>query len=159
MTGRAVERQGDAGEAGRDGFWFLGTHMVMKASGETTQGQAGVIEQSAPAGFVAPPHVHRREDEAFYVLDGRVLFHRGDEEILAPAGSFVWLPRSVPHWFQVEGPGGATLLQFNWPAGLERFFEELGTAVANPDELPDVERLLAVAATYEIDMLAAKPSQ
>ena len=62
-------------------------------------------ESVAPAGFAPPPHVHHAEDEAFYVLEGDVTFTCGDRTWNATAGSFAFLPRDVPHQFQVSDDG------------------------------------------------------
>jgi mannose-6-phosphate isomerase-like protein (cupin superfamily) len=60
------------------------------------------IEEGAPPGqprLVAPPHIHHRDDEAWYVLDGALRFRLGDDEIEASAGSGVLGPRGLPHTF------------------------------------------------------------
>ncbi len=138
-------------------FWFLGTEMRMKAAASSTGGMLGLIEQVAPAGFAAPPHVHHAEDEAFYVLSGSVTFHRGESALDAAQGTFIWLPRDQPHWFEVSGSGPARLLQLNTPAGLEQFFAELGTPFLEsptpPTGEPDMGRLVALAEKYRIDLL------
>jgi quercetin dioxygenase-like cupin family protein len=139
------------------GFWFLGTEMRMLASGEQTGRALGLIEQVAPAGFAAPPHIHHGEDEAFYVVSGAATFHSGESVIEAEPGTFIWLPRDVAHWFEVASTGPARLLQFNTPGGLERFFEELGTPMTGspraPSAPPDMETLARMAARYRIDLL------
>jgi quercetin dioxygenase-like cupin family protein len=61
----------------------------------------GLVESWIPAGSSPPLHVHRLEDEAFYVLEGQVRFVSGDTEVLAGPGSFVFAPRDVPHTFVV----------------------------------------------------------
>ena len=141
------------------GFWFLGTQMKMHASGDTTGGVVGLIEQLAPAGFTAPPHVHHGEDEAFFVLEGALTFHRGSTPIDAAPGTFVWLPRGESHWFEVHPGAGARLLQLNTPAGLEHFFEEMGTPFSStgspPSGAPDFEKLLELASKYRIELLSA----
>jgi quercetin dioxygenase-like cupin family protein len=140
-----------------DSFWFLGTRMAVKATAADTGGRFGLIDQSyLPPGFAAPPHVHHAEDEAFYMLDGQITVHRGDEVFGAAAGAFVWLPRDIPHWFVVEGPTPARLLQWTCPGGLEQFFVELGqpgSGPTPPDGPPDVAKLLAVAARYHVEFL------
>ncbi len=141
----------------RSGFWFLGTEMRMLASGEQTGRALGLIERVAPPGFAAPPHIHHAEDEAFYVVSGSATFHCGEHAIEGGPGAFVWLPRDVPHWFEVHPGGPARLLQFNTPAGLERFFEEMGTPMSEPMTVPaappDIARLMSLAARYQIDLL------
>lgn len=133
-----------------DDFEFLGTRMRLHASQNQTAGRLGAITQDAPAGFTAPPHVHHREDEAFYVISGNVTFHRGERVIEAGPGAFVWLPRDVPHWFRVANEVPAKLLQLNAPAGLERFFIDVASAPATP---PDIEWLAATAARFGIELL------
>ena len=139
-------------------FWFLGTRMEVKATAEDTGGLFGLIDQSyAPPGFAAPPHVHHAEDEAFYVLEGQITVHRGDEVFGAAAGAFVWLPRDIPHWFHVEGPTPARILQWTCPGGLERFFVEMGQPITDPTTPPagppDVAKLLDLAARYHVEIL------
>jgi mannose-6-phosphate isomerase-like protein (cupin superfamily) len=140
-------------------FWFLGSRMEVKATAADTGGLFGLIDQSdAPPGFVAPPHVHHAEDEAFYILEGQITVHRGDEVFSAAAGTFVWLPRDIPHWFQVAGTAPCRLLQWTFPGGLERFFVEMGHPITDPttppDGPPDVARLLDLAARYHVEILS-----
>ena len=85
-----------------EALWFLGVLAIIKASGETTGGRCAIIEHLAPRGAGSPLHVHSREDEWFYVLDGELTFWVGGRIINAPAGSFVYGPRGVPHTFAVS---------------------------------------------------------
>ena len=129
MTDSIVSSAGDAfvlapGEG--TPIWFLGTLMTLKAGGETTRNAFGLIEQVLPPGFAAPPHVHHREDEAFYILEGQLSFFCGDRIWQAAPGTFVFLPRDIVHWFRVEGSQPARILQFNTPAGIEHFFAQAG---------------------------------
>jgi len=105
---------------------FLDHIFVFKATAETTTGSFSVIEADQHRGGEPPRHVHHREDEAFYVLEGEMTFQVGDETLPAPAGSFVFLPRDLPHSFKVGGNGDARVLHFCAPPGLERFFAEWG---------------------------------
>ena len=85
-------------------------------------------------------HVHRVEDEAFYVLDGRFSFHAGGEVLDAPRGTFVFLPKDVPHGFVChEDPG--RLLCLLAPAGGEEEFKEMGqpAAAITVGPIPEVE--------------------
>lgn len=140
-----------------EAFSFLGTRMTLKATADTTGGAFGLIEQLAPAGFATPPHIHHAEDEAFYLLGGDITFVSGELTIPAHAGSFVWLPRGVMHSFRVEGDQPAHLLQWNTPAGLERFFLEMGEPLTDLTSLagapPDVEKLLQLASRYQVELL------
>jgi quercetin dioxygenase-like cupin family protein len=147
-------------------FWFLGTLMILKASAETTKGVFSLIEQVAPAGFAPPLHVHHAEDEAFNVLEGDITFFVGAQTFSAPAGTYVYLPRDIPHSFRVEGATAARLLQWTFPAGVERFFVELGVPtqelVVPPPAAPEmvqtaIQRLLDLAPTYQLEIVGPPP--
>lgn len=142
-------------------FWFLGTLMTLKATGEQTGGAFGLIEQELPPGFATPRHVHHAEDEAFAILAGRLTFHCGDRTFDAGPGTFVYLPRDVVHGFEVAGDEPARLLQFNLPGGLEQFFVEMGEPAASPagppPGPPDVAKLLALAPRYRVEIVGPPP--
>ena len=78
----AIALQRDEGEA----LWFLGVLATIKASAETTDGRVAVIEHVAPPGLGSPLHVHRNEDEWFYVAEGHLTFWVGGRVVEAPAG-------------------------------------------------------------------------
>src|SRR5438094_6487125 len=90
--------QADEGEA----IWFLDTLVTVKAASEST-GSWALMEMAA-AGHAPPLHAHHSEDEAFYVLEGEMAIICGDRRFNAAAGSFVLIPRGVPHTFKVEQP-------------------------------------------------------
>jgi quercetin dioxygenase-like cupin family protein len=144
----------DEGEA----LWFLGTLVTIKAAEETTAGRVAVIEHLAPQGDGSPLHVHHREDEWFYVLEGELTFWVGGRVIQAPAGSFVYGPRDVPHTFVVSSDEGARFLLVTEPAGFEGFVRALSEPAATrtlpppSSQPPDLERLVALAAEYGIDV-------
>jgi quercetin dioxygenase-like cupin family protein len=144
----------DEGEA----LWFLGTLATIKASSETTGGRVAVIEHLAPRGAGSPLHVHRREDEWFYVIDGELTFWVGGQVIAAPSGAFVFGPRDVPHTFEVSSERARFLLVAE-PAGFERFMraaaEPAGALALPPPPArpPDPARLGALAAEHGIEIL------
>jgi len=143
-------------------IWFLGTRMILKATGEQTNGAYGLIEQILPPGFASPFHVHHSEDEAFYLLEGEASFTCGDRTMKAFPGSYIFFPRDIPHWFRIEGTQPARLLQFNFPAGLENFFVEAGEPalelILPPDGTPDFEKLASTAAKYNVEILGPPPA-
>lgn len=143
-------------------IWFLGTLMTLKATGEQTRGAFGMIEQVLPPGFSPPLHVHHSEDEAFYLLAGEASFTCGDQTLKARPGSFIFFPRDIPHWFRIEGTEPARLLQFNFPAGLEYFFLEVGepalALTLPPAGPPDLEKLISTAAKYNLEILGPPPA-
>jgi glyoxylate utilization-related uncharacterized protein len=119
-----------------------------------------------PAGFASPYHMHRNEDESFYVVEGEMTFYVGDERVKAGAGAFVYGPRGIPHGFEVEGTAPARILLQNYPGGFEGFPVEVGEPAKElalppalpPAEPPDMERLMAIAAKYDIEILGPLPS-
>ena len=90
-----------------------------------TGGAFTFIEWSAPAGFGPPLHVHGREDEAFYILDGQISVECGAKRFTAGPGDFTFLPRGIPHTFLVTR-GPVRGLQITAPAGFEEFIAEAG---------------------------------
>jgi quercetin dioxygenase-like cupin family protein len=97
----------------------------LKASQRSTDGALTVFETSVGAG--PPLHVHDREDECFYVLDGELSIRCGGDAFGAAAGSFVFLPRGRPHRFwAVAEP--ARLLLIAVAGGIEDYFHQINTA-------------------------------
>src|SRR5262249_57862315 len=97
----------------------------LKASRHSTGGALTVIETSIGAG--PPLHVHDREDECFYVLDGELSIRCGDDSFDAAAGSFVFLPRRRPP--PVSAPGRpAPPLLVAFPGGPAAFFRRIHPA-------------------------------
>ena len=140
-------------------FRFLGLPTLLRASAQTTGGAFGLIEQSLPAGFASPYHVHRNEDEAFYVLDGEFAFVCDGTWLQAGPGSYVFGPRNVPHGFRVTR-GPARMLLLCAPAGFEQFAIDLSEPEPAPGVTPappDMGRLVATAAKYSIDILGPLP--
>jgi quercetin dioxygenase-like cupin family protein len=128
--------------------WFLENRMVLKATVESTGGAFGLVESLIAPGAAPPLHVHYAEDEAFYVLEGELTFQCGDRTARATAGSFVFLPRGVPHGFVVESDTPARMLTLLVPGGGERIFVEAGRPAegpglppATPPDNPTLKRL------------------
>jgi mannose-6-phosphate isomerase-like protein (cupin superfamily) len=137
--------------------WFLTNHMTVKATAEMTGGAFGLVESWVAPGSSPPLHVHHREDEAFWVLDGELTFRCGDRTFSAGPGSFTFLPRDVPHTFVVEGDTPARLLTLLTPGGCERFFVDGGRPAEHeglpPAAPPDIEKLRRVAAEYDSEFV------
>src|SRR4051794_14463511 len=131
--------------------WFLGNRMTLKATAESTNGGFGLVESWIPEGDSPPLHIHRREDESFWILEGRIRFQVGGEELVAQAGSFVFGPRDAPHTFVVE-EGPAHVLTLLTPGGGERFFVDGGRVPEGPGlpppGPPDIEKMQRAAAQY-----------
>ena len=110
-----------------------------------------------PPGFGALLHRHDIEDELFYVLDGEVTFTCAGREATFGTGGFAWLPKGLPHRFQISDSGPATMLQITLPAQFEDFARAVGEPAPTPalpePSVPDVEGLTRIAADFQIEIL------
>ncbi|MEE8600773.1 cupin domain-containing protein [Euzebya tangerina] len=137
-------------------FNFLGNRNIVRAGGKETDGGMTVIEFTGAAGFGPPPHIHRREDEMFYVLEGTAEFWCDGTSATYEAGGFAFLPKGLPHRFEC-GAEGARILQITTPAQFEDMVADYGHRIGADEEVapeaPDVPRLIEVCARYDIDLL------
>jgi quercetin dioxygenase-like cupin family protein len=159
MTG-SIEQPAPIALAPGEGeaLWAFGFLATLKASSGTTNGRVAVIEHLGPRGAGSPLHVHRREDEWFYVLEGELTLWVGGHVIHAPSGAFVYGPRDVPHTFIVASEE-ARFLIVTEPAGFDVFFRAAAAPADRleipppPTEAPDIAGLTALAAEYGIEIL------
>ena len=141
-------------------FQFLGVPTLLRATADTTNGAFGLIEHPMlPPGFASPYHVHHREDESFYVLQGRVAFVCDGKWLTAGPGDFVFGPRNIPHGFKVTGTAPAQILLLVSPGGFERFIKDLSEPAGTLPSAPDIAKLVAVAASYGVDILGPLPEE
>ncbi|MBY0502583.1 MAG: cupin domain-containing protein [Bryobacteraceae bacterium] len=105
--------------------------MTWHASSPETGGALSLGEVSLKAGDEPPMHIHAREDEIWYVLDGTVLFQRGVERMVRGAGAAIVLPRGVQHGVALQSPA-ARILHIYTPAGIEQAFRELSVSMQAP---------------------------
>jgi mannose-6-phosphate isomerase-like protein (cupin superfamily) len=127
--------------------WMNGYGADFKISGEDTDGAFAIVEHPIDPGNLVVPHMHRNEDEFSYVLEGVIGVRVADEIFEAPAGSYVFKPRGVPHTFWNPGPQPARILEIISPPGFERFFAEASPYFGNEGE-PDFEKLTEIADRY-----------
>jgi quercetin dioxygenase-like cupin family protein len=132
------------------------------ATGEETDGRYALLEATVTPGGGPPPHVHSREQEGFYILEGEIAFQIGDERTVASAGMFANMPVGCPHSFKNETSKPARMLVSIAPAGLEKMFFEVGQVVApgtTSAALPsraELDKLLMVALRYGIEFKLPK---
>jgi quercetin dioxygenase-like cupin family protein len=132
---------------------FFQQTITVLASASDTRGVLGAVEVASPSGAAPPLHVHHREDEAFYVLEGEYTVFVGDDMIAGVPGTWVWGPRDVPHGYQVHSPRGRHL-SLTMPAGFEAFFEEVeALAAPSTDPRNAMSQLAAVASRYGVELL------
>jgi quercetin dioxygenase-like cupin family protein len=144
----------DEGEA----RWWFGALAVIKATAEDTGGQMTIVEVTEAPGAEAPLHVHHREDEAFWILEGDVTLQIGDQIIEAHTGDYAFGPRDIPHRYTV-GPAGRRMLFICTPGGFEGLVKDMSEPAASrtlprvSEQEPDWERVAAVAAAYGCELL------
>ena len=146
----------DEGEA----RWWFGGLAVLKATAADTGGQLTILEVTEPAGE-APLHVHHRDDEAFWILEGDVTFEVGDTVIEAHGGDYVFAPRGIPHRYTV-GDSGCRMLFILVPGGIEDFLRKTSEparsrtlphpAEKEPDPA-EIDRLKEIAAEHGGELL------
>src|ERR1700690_4195635 len=100
------------------------------ATGEDTNAKYAIWEAIIPPGGGTPPHVHSREEEGFYILEGEVTLSLGDELLVAGAGMFASVSVGILHSFRNQTNRPAKMLISVAPAGLEQMFFEVGQPVA-----------------------------
>jgi quercetin dioxygenase-like cupin family protein len=119
--------------------WALGSLFEQLASGAETGGTFGLSRVTQPAGTATPLHVHSREAEAFYLLDGSMTYRAGEQTYQLSPGSFIYLPAGVPHAFRVTGDAPVRFLAVVAPGGLMDMYDGVGRPAAarrmsGPDE-------------------------
>jgi quercetin dioxygenase-like cupin family protein len=131
---------------------------TIKAAGKDTDGAYAMVEMLVPPQTGPPPHMHSREVESFYILEGSLSFWLDNQKFTCAAGCLVIAPPGLPHSFKNEGDTPARALALITPAGLEKFFEAVGSPInegsAGPEEgTPEaLERVIATAPKYGIEI-------
>ena len=164
--------EGEAGELvafgrGRQSLeqsvWYSGWLLTFLATGEDTRGQFALMEQVARKGNVPPRHIHHREDETFYVVEGEMTFSVGDETIKATPGTMVFDPRDVAHSFTIDSEQVRILVMVA-PAGAEGFFKACSVPAPSmtlppPGEPPysEIQKMIALAPAYGFEFVPPKP--
>lgn len=128
-----------------------GSQWNLLVPGERTQGRVAIVEILELEGEAPPRHVHSREDEFIWVIEGRVNFDIGDDRLDGPAGTCLFLPRGTEHTHSVVSPE-ARLLVLVSPAGLEECLRELSQPADRQDEQQVAERLVTTAARYGVSI-------
>lgn len=128
--------------------------MSVKATAHDTAGAFSLLESDEPLGFGPPMHVHHDAAKAFYVLAGEYVIFLGGDEVLCPAGAFIFIPLGLPHGFRVGGVPSRKLNLYT-PAGMIGYFDET-SAAARTGPLSD-EALTDIAAGYSMEVLGPVP--
>lgn len=145
----------DAGTA----LWVYGDKDNIKVGKEETGGSLTLVEVTFGPGAGPPPHVHRNEHEAFYVLEGQVDVLDGTRRLTTGPGSFVFMPRGSHHAFKNSGDTFAKILLLFSPAGFEGYMKEFGTpwSAGSTPPTSDMEVATRLAAKYGMTFLDVPP--
>lgn len=142
-------------------FHFLDTLYTAKINSEQTNGILTAMEFLAPKNFGPPVHRHEAEDELFYLIDGEMWFSCGEVDAVHATGAVVWLPRGLPHTFQVRSET-ARVFQVSTPGGFEHFVAALGRPTGEPalptPEPVDPGHLVEVCRQFNIEVLGPPPA-
>ena len=137
-------------------YWFFGMLAEIKASAAETGGMYTLVEIIAPAGLQTPLHVHYREDEGFYVLEGSVTIEVGEQTVELGEGRHAFGARDIPHRFTV-GPEGARMIWVLTPTGFEDFVDEVSvpaeTATVPPAHVLPPENAAEIVLRHGMGLL------
>lgn len=142
-------------------YWVLGQHVRILLGKKDTAGHFSVVEGTSAPGRFVPPHLHHREDEMFYVLEGTYEFELEGRKITAPAGTFIHVPKGTMHGFANRSDRPARLVNYHTPGGFEDFFIEAGTECVDvglgpPGGPLDMQWLMNLFTKHGME-LAARP--
>ncbi|HEY4047899.1 MAG TPA: cupin domain-containing protein [Acidobacteriaceae bacterium] len=104
--------------------WYMGNMMTFLVNGEQTDGAFSMTDYLSKPGNEPPAHVHDREDEFIYVLEGRIDAYIGKEVFSAGQNEGVYFPKLVPHTFRILTPHLRMLILMS-PGGFEGYFREM----------------------------------
>ena len=136
-------------------FDCLGTLYTLKTSAAQSGGAVGLLEDLVAPGDGPPMHVHHREDEIFFILEGRFQVWCGGRTWTAEPGATVFLPRGVPHTFRNVGDGPGRKLVTVVPGGFEGFLADVaGRGLHVPE---DMAELVELAASYGLEFTGPPP--
>ncbi len=142
-----------------DAYWFYGDLVIVHLSGEETEERFSLLEWLQPPEEMTPLHVHRQADQTHYVLEGEQTFYLPGRSLAAGPGECLYGPRNVPHTERVTSAEPVRYVEVNSPAGFEEFIVAAGEPAAEltlpPSDRPspDFERLAALAAEHDIEIL------
>jgi len=126
--------------------WAMGSLFEGLVSGPETADQMGAALVTQPPGVATPLHVHSREAEAFYLLEGSMTYRAGEDTFHLVDGDFIYLPRGVPHAFRVTGAAPVRYLALTVPGTLLGLYDEVGMPaserrIPGKDGLPMAEEI------------------
>jgi quercetin dioxygenase-like cupin family protein len=145
----------------RDGtsVWAMGVLVTLKLQSKDAGGTYAMFEDYIPPGVGTPLHVHSREEEFWYMLDGELNWYVGNKQFQAKKGDFINTPRGVPHRFKNASNKPARMFLGYSPGGFEQWFLDVGKPVRNLQEAPpkvtpdDIQQAIKAAKNYGVEFM------
>jgi mannose-6-phosphate isomerase-like protein (cupin superfamily) len=138
----------------RDGqgrqFTVMGAKSMYMAIAEDTRGAYSLAIETTPPHSGLPLHVHHRQDEAMYILEGEYEIQCGDQTVRATKGTFVFLPRGVPNRFENVADAPGSYIYITSPGGFETFMAQMSKAAAG--DPPDMTKVPEIFRDHGIEM-------
>jgi quercetin dioxygenase-like cupin family protein len=148
MSAKAVVRMPGEGKE----VTLAGQPLMFLVTGQDTR-YTSMFDWTLPAGFSTGLHVHRTQEETFYVLEGECDWRIGERLVRATAGTFVFIPPGVPHNIGNASDKPARMLMTVSPPGHENYFEELGAVVSRGGR-PDAKVIAELRSRYDTDQIS-----
>jgi quercetin dioxygenase-like cupin family protein len=148
MSAKAVVRMPGEGKE----VTLAGQPLMFLVTGQDTR-YTSMFDWTLPAGFSTGLHVHRTQEETFYVLEGECDWRIGEQLVRATAGTFVFIPPGVPHNIGNASDKPARMLMTVSPPGHENYFEELGAVVSRGGR-PDAKVIAELRSRYDTDQIS-----
>lgn len=138
-------------------LWYLNGLVNIRLNTADTGGQFCWVDELLPVGSETPYHLHHKEDETFYMIEGEATFVLDGRSVRAAAGDIVFLPKKIPHGFRVTGDRPARLINLVSPSGFEQLFIEAGepaatTELPNPS-VPDISKVMEACMKLGVEIL------
>jgi len=110
----------------KEALWYLGGQRIINALGERIEGAFSLTEFVTPAGTFVHAHLHKKEDEAHYVIEGEAVISCEGQVFHVSTGTFLFLPCNVPHHMEVSKSGPLRYLTWMIPAGFAHDVTKMG---------------------------------
>jgi mannose-6-phosphate isomerase-like protein (cupin superfamily) len=149
MVNQVVHRSGKTARA----YWGPGDKYTFLVTGDETGGSYFTMEVEVPPGAGPPRHIHHRNEEQFYILEGEVTIQAGQQTFHTTKGDLVHVPRGTVYTFRNMGQAPARMLVTYSPAGIEKLFEQAFTPASDGQSPPALnpEEMIARFKTLEAD--------
>ncbi len=156
MNATAVVRMPGQDHARNRTVTLAGQPLTFLVTGQDSQ-HCSMFDWTLPAGFSTGLHVHRTQEETFYVLEGECTWQIGHDTIRALPGAYVFIPPGVPHNIGNSSSQAARMIMTVSPPGHENYFTELAALVGQGGP-PDAGAIAALRDRYDTTQLSALTS-